>query len=281
MYSKSLLRVGFMETQPDVALKSKSGLARFLSHPITGFVVGIIGIVLAIYFYYAGRTEPKLILLLHPIRSPIVQTGRLSDLSVSLHGKPINGDLTAAQFILWNSGKAPVRHEDILKPIILMTASNCPIYEATIRNVSRDVVGFQLVTNDMASGRLGFDWKILEHNDGASIQILYGGSQKLAFLENGATVVGQRFIPFQILNVSNTNLKQEVGATVVLGFLAWACMSGLKDYFKKFRKALREGKKKNIVDASGGMIFTGGLTILFCLLIFYIFVGNNAPPFGF
>jgi hypothetical protein len=76
--------------------KPRHVIVRFLSHPLTGFAVGIIGIVLAIYFYCAGDKKPKLMFLIHPIRTPIVQAGKLSDVSVSLRGKPINGDLRRA-----------------------------------------------------------------------------------------------------------------------------------------------------------------------------------------
>jgi hypothetical protein len=66
--------------------------------------------------------------------------------------------------------------------VILSTTSNAPIYEVTVRNVSRDVTGFQIITNDIATGHPGFDWKILEHNDGASIQIIYGGLLCFTFM---------------------------------------------------------------------------------------------------
>ena len=268
-----------METQTNAV--SQPGILKVLSHPITGFAVGIFGIVLAIYFYYAARTEPKLILLLHPVRSPIVQAGKLSEITVLFNGKPIRGDLTAAQFIIWNSGKAPVRHEDILKPIVLITASNRPIYEATIRRVSRDVVGFQILTNDMAAGRLGFDWKIMEHNDGGSIQILYGGDQKLAFHDNDPAVIGQRHILYQYLNVDNTSLRQKIVGSVIFGLLGLAVTSGFTDNIKKVRKCVREKKWKGFWDASAAAVFFGALMVMFCFLIVSLFVGNNAPPFDF
>jgi len=252
---------------------------RFMAHPGTGFSIGIIGILLAVYFYYAGDKEPKLFLLIHPVRTPIVQAGKLSDVSVALRGKPINGDLTAAQFVIWNSGKAPVRHEDILKPIVLMTASNIPIYEATIRSVSRDVVGFQLLTNDLAAGQLGLDWKILERSDGATIQILYGGNEKLSFSEVGGIVVGQSRIPFQVLNAQKTN---SVGGWIAIGFfgfLSLACIQLTKDAGKDLRKALAERHWRGCFDASIGVVFFGALILLFSYFVFAMLTGYNAPPF--
>jgi hypothetical protein len=270
-----------METKPEKAKGIFPKIKWFCANPIISFSVGIIGVVLAVYFYYAGNKEPKLIFLLHPVRTPIVQAGKLSDVSVSLRGKPINGDLTAAQFVLWNSGKAPVRHEDILKPLFLVTSNACPIYEATIRSVSRDVIGFQLITNDLASGRLGFDWKILEHNDGAEIQILYGGNQNLKFVEQDGIVVGQKYIPFQIMDVKKTSVVGKLGVAAFFLFLTLVCVSALKENIKKLSLAIRERKIKTIFDFAVGVIFFAGLTLLLGYVTIAVFIPENTPPFGF
>lgn len=270
-----------MEAQSEKATAIPRDLIGLLSHPLTGFTVGVIGILLAVYFYFAGNKEPKLMFLVHPVRTPIVQAGRLSDLSVSLRGKPIIGDLTAAQFIVWNAGKAPVRHDDILKPLILATASNCPIYEATIRKVSRDVTGFQLITNDVAAGRIGFDWKILEHNDGASVQILYGGDQKLNFYENGGVVVGQSHVPFQLLNVNSGSLFKQIAAAAFFFILIVVLAFALKDSIKDLKRAVHERRVKRIFELWVGMIFLFALEWVFGFCLFSVFADNNAPPFNF
>ena len=262
--------------------KTPKWIKGFVSHPITGFFVGIAGIVLAIYFYFAGITKPNLIFLLHPIRTPIVLAGNLSDISVSLRGKPINGNLTAAQFIIWNSGKTPVRHEDILKPIVLLTTSNSPIYKATIRNVSRDVVRFQLITNEMNSGRLSFDWKILEHNDGASIQVLYGGDHKMVFFESDGVVVGQRQVPFEILDVEHQSLKSTVFGVFGFLILALLCAAGTKSCIKELIKAIHNKKNWKLILVNVLMVITCGvITILSCIVALLSFFAKNAPPFDF
>ena len=270
-----------MEARSGKATKTLHGVISLLSHPLTGFAVGAIGVVLAIYFYLADHKEPKLMFLIHPVRTPIVQTGRLSDLSVSLRGEPIMGDLTAAQFVLWNAGKAPVRHDDILKPLVLATSSNCPIYEVTIRNLSRDVIGFKVITNDIAAGRVSFDWKILEHNDGAAIQVLYGGNQNLKFLEGDGVVVGQSHIPFQLLNVSGGSLMKQIGAGAVFLSLAVILALALKDSLKNFVGAIRDRKVKRIIETAIGTAFLGILEWGFCFFLFSVFANNNTPPFNF
>jgi hypothetical protein len=276
-----------METKPDDAESIGAKVKWLCCHPMAGLGVGLIGIILAIYFYIDSLAKPKLILVMHPIRSPIVQAGRLTELSVSFGGKPISGDLTFAQFALWNAGKAPVRHEDILKPIILCTVSNRPIYQATIRNVSRDVVGFQLDTNMLASGRLGLDWRILEHNDGASIQVLYGGDQKLVFVEEGGVVVGQNHIPLQ----PSLAVKRDVSVTplTLIGSIASALLALVASSAKKippaeFKKSIGGRLLEMIVkDRYGGpLIFPyAAMAALMGVLSLLSFVRNFYPPFDF
>jgi len=268
-----------MDTQVGAAPTTWSRIKGFISSPITGFAIGIIGIILAVYFYYVGISEPKLILLIHPVRTPITLAGKLSEISVLLHGKPINGDLTAVQFILWNSGKAPVRHEDILKPVVLLTFSNCPIYEATIRSISRDITSFQLITNDMSSGRLSFDWRILEHNDGASIQILYGGDQKMPFLESGGVLVGQSHIPFEVLNVNQTTFKSAFMMSLIMTILSLFCANIARQGVVSLIKSCKAWNLKQIFDNTFGVLFFGALTVLLAFIAIEAFLTKNAPPF--
>jgi hypothetical protein len=275
-----MLTVVFVEIKSDFTSKNLRKIKKFISHSITGFFIGIIGIILAIYFYFSGIKEPKILFLVHPVRTPIVQVGRLSDLSVSFRGKPVNGDLTAVQFAIWNSGRAPVRHEDILKPIVLV-ASNCPIYEVTIRNVSRDVVGFQLLTNDLALGRLGFDWKILEHNDGASIQVLYGGNPKFVFYEDGGVVVGQNNILCQTFNTDFTSPMITIVFELICFIAACASGIGVKIAIKDLSKAIHNREAGKIFDSSIRLLFCGLVTIAFCAIAWVAFFARNAPPFAF
>jgi hypothetical protein len=69
-----------MDKQSGATTKTSKWIKEFVSHPVTGFVIGITGVILAIYFYFAGITKPNLIFLVHPIRTPIVLAGNISDI---------------------------------------------------------------------------------------------------------------------------------------------------------------------------------------------------------
>jgi hypothetical protein len=97
-------------------------LFAFFSHPLVGIagtIASVISIPLAFYFYRASQHEPRLTYYVHPVRAPLVQTGKMSDFSVVFKGSLLPGDVTAAQIAIWNSGSAPIKSEDILSPVLI------------------------------------------------------------------------------------------------------------------------------------------------------------------
>ena len=230
-------------TSPNDAPK-QGLLLTFFSHPITGFVgvtASVVAIPLAFYFYYGAEKNPKLVLQSHPVRTAIVQANRVSDLSVSFRGKSVTNDVSAVQLVIWNAGKSPIRHEDILQSVTIVSGPNCPILEASIRHTTRPITGFNLITNEIAQGRITFDWKILEHNDGASIQILYAGPPQKLF-ENEGAVIGQNTIPFYFAANRNTGL-QSLSLSGFGAFMLVYTGLFLRSVIKAFKKARITGRK--------------------------------------
>jgi len=160
---------------------------------LIGFGLGIAAsLVAAVVFYVLVESKSRdLSLYINPTKTTIVRSEQTSDLHVLYKGQSVSSDVTALQMAVWNAGKEPIRSEHILAPIVLSTSPRTPILEARIRHVSRSVVGIQLDTGRLADGILPLSWKILEHNDGATIQLIVAGSDKITASIKGV-VEGQR-----------------------------------------------------------------------------------------
>lgn len=135
----------------------------------------MLSLALSVYFYVASKQEPELAYYANPVQAVVVKVGQASRLAVQFDGKPIGSDITTVQVAIWNGGSRAIKKDSILKPIVVSVSGGLPILEATIRKTTREVVGLSLQEGELAKGRLGVSWNILEHDDGAVIQIVYAG----------------------------------------------------------------------------------------------------------
>jgi hypothetical protein len=126
----------------------------------------------------------------NPVKTIVVKAGEASSLRV-LHGElEIRGDVTAAQVAIWNDGTESIRPENVLSPVVILPRPPVPILEAKIRKVSRAIIGAALDNSRIADGVVPVSWRILEHSDGAVIQLIFAGSTATDIAVEG-TVEGQ------------------------------------------------------------------------------------------
>jgi hypothetical protein len=197
------------QTKP--AEPKQQQLLQFFSHPLVGILgslASVVGLLLAVYFYYASFRNRVLTYCFHPVRTVIASPAESSALSVSFGGSPVKDRVSALQIALWNTGSEPIRAEDVLEPVILKAPSGVRILEATIRSLSRPETRFALKTTTIAEGSVGFDWKVLELNDGASIQVIFEGPTDALFTLNGA-IIGQRSIPMRTARLASLKSPSE------------------------------------------------------------------------
>jgi hypothetical protein len=150
----------------------------FFSNPIVGIVgsiASVVGLVLAVYFYHESAKHRELTYLVHPAKAIIVKAGQLTRLSVSIDGRQLSTDVTAAQIAFWNAGKEPIRSDHVLREFTISTQPSVPIIDATVRKSSREVCHIKLDTSREQAGELRISWNILEHNDGGIVQVVFGG----------------------------------------------------------------------------------------------------------
>jgi hypothetical protein len=252
--------------------------------PRQGTIFTVLGVALAIYFYFAGARTRRLTYYVNPIKTIVVKGGEASTLRVLHDGQDIKGDVTAAQVAIWNDGTEPIRAENILSSVRLVLEPAVPILEAKIRKESRDVIGATVDTSHLADGVIPVAWKILEHNDGAVIELIFEGSAETELVVQG-TVEGQP----TVLGVKPPYRIQSPAEQVAWGrrsALRLAVISGGSAVFLLVTWLLRRGLRGSPArDGRGSFLkFVANILLILLFLSFYILwreFRQPGPPFGF
>jgi hypothetical protein len=257
---------------------------RFFSNPIVGVlgsIASILGVGLAVFFYFAQQQGRDLAVLVHPVRVPVVKSGQASQLSVKFDGSDITTDVTAAQVALWNRGRLPIRSENVLRPVRL-TTPGCTILEATLRKQNRDVVGMGLDTSALAEGIVGISWNILEENDGGVIQIIYAGNGSVPIVLQGI-IEGQRDLSRAhyysgAVREPEEQMRSERHAGLLMGWVQIGaaivtCVLAILSY-------IRGGAVRKARWVLAGFILLMSIYLSAGLFIL-LYVSSGGPPFGF
>src|ERR1700674_26097 len=173
-----------------------SWIERAFNNPTVGMVgwaATVLGFLLAFYFYFASRETPDLTYFVSPNRTSIVATGDTPGIAITYKGRELSKNVSAAQIVLWNAGKKPIRHDDVLTPYVITVQGGHPIVTAKIVAVTNPVIEFRLNETNSQAGQLGIDWRVLERNDGAIVQVIYEGDTSVPIELNGVSI-GQRAI---------------------------------------------------------------------------------------
>jgi hypothetical protein len=250
----------------------------FFSNPLVGIigsVASVISLFLAIYFYVEGKETPLLTYYVNPVKAVVVKAGQASRLTTSFDNKIIETDITATQIALWNQGKQAIKKDQILKPIVIYTENNTPILEATIRKTRREVSQLSLNADESQKGRITILWNILEHNDGAVIQLIYAGNPSINIFADGI-IQGQTQIERQSEGAFTSADRRafRVIGYVLLGF--GIVLLIVIAYMELKHKSLQSFNLRDdwIVIVFPLFLFGSSIVLL-------IFSRDLGPPFGF
>lgn len=257
---------------------------------LLGTIFGIIGVILSISFYVAGKKEPELAFMINPIKTSVFSSDKASSIKIYKGQREITEDVTAIQIAIWNQGGRSIRANDILEPIEIYTEPPISIIETKVRNISRDVIKFQIETDAYGQGVIRLKWKILEKNDGASIQVIFSGPKSAKFRIRGI-IEGQTQI-FNLMETPNNieevfsfvfniekgkkkkpfgfdDYKKIANLVTITVFLVSVTilMSGVKAY----------KKKRRITSYIYFILFF----LIFCLSLLYWLMNPPYPPISF
>jgi hypothetical protein len=156
--------------------------------------------------------------------------------------------------------------------------------EAKIRKVSRGVVGAAVDASRLTEGVVPVTWKILEHNDGAVIQLIFAGSTETDIAVDG-TVEGQPTVlhvkPSHKVHSPAEQLALERRQTQVLVALPTiAFLLVLVSWL-----VLRANIRSRTGDESDKLvkIFIWADAVMLCIILLLAWrdLRQPGPPFGF
>jgi hypothetical protein len=260
----------------------RSRAIRWFSNPwvgLLGSIFSVVGVGLAIYFYFVGQAVRRLVYSVNPVKTTVVKGGEASALRVLHNNQEISGDITAAQIAVWNQGALSIRPENILSPVRILLRPKAQILGAKISKATRDVIGASIDRSGLAEGVVGTSWKILEQNDGFVVQLIFAGATETTIALEG-TVERQQGVT-QLMPIDRVRSPAEQLAyrrhVVRLLLITVAIMGAAVSLLTVLTRAYRVRPSRPMMWANVGM---------FCLALAYVLwlmyqMHRAAPPFGF
>jgi len=183
-----------------------------------GYALGIIGIVLSIYFYEISKKERRPTFVIEPIRTEIFNSKKLINSPIRIiksDSQEIKRDLTIIRFYFYNKGKESIKKENILTQIRIKTDPNTKIIDYKILKQARAINEVQLVPIDSTTIEIVF--RILEFNDGFTGELLVEGNSQTD-LKIGGIIEGST--EFSIFPASIYQVISKTFLYFLLGLLA-------------------------------------------------------------
>lgn len=155
----------------------------------TGALIGIIGIVLAVY--YAKRAEkkrgPTFVVSPKKLKLSSGELYTLNDFKVTYKDSAVGKhDLTEILVHFFNSGNLPILTEEVLIPFEIKFPAACLVLDCAVIKQNREITGLTASIGSHAQSVL-LDFALLEPNDGGTVRIVYDGpAEGVAFTFKGS-----------------------------------------------------------------------------------------------
>jgi hypothetical protein len=187
--------------------------------------------------------------------------------------------VTAAQVQIWNNGSESIRPEHVLQEITLVTNPRVPILEATIRRTKRAVSGIALDDSHINDGRLGIRWRILEHGDGAVLQVVYAGRSDNALNIEGF-IEGQPYVLTEMPSTTEPVQSTPDPMSVLVPLTLFAILGSAALAARTWLPRRLPGVTRTLPLDKLWVAFTGQ-TIALAGVWLWLAITTRTPPFGF
>jgi hypothetical protein len=266
--------------------QSNLGFAKRVSQnpwfQISLFIITILSIGITIFVSVISKEKRELVYAINPVRTTVVSSQQASALEIVYKGAQLGDvDINIAQVAIWNKGKQNIKPENILKPIVIRTNPPVRILEASISKYSRDVIGFKIddTQESLAMGTVPVTWHILEHNDGASVQLIYLGSSEIALNVEGVIEGLNEIRPVdlgvKIMSPSEQIKSRQANQWISTGMLVFSALILIMAVFILIYDINRKQLKLR------EQIPNFGFPIAIIIMAIIMFPKAIWPPFGF
>lgn len=180
-------------------------LKAFLSDPLVGTVLGIVGIGLALYTYFRAKHVSRVSYGMRETEVIGTPEAAFTDqLTVLFRGSPVPR-LTTTNLKLWNSGNVTIRSDDFAAgdPLTLTAGAHGEILQVVLVRQTRPVNGAWVIQSDATTAHLGFEF--IDPNDGFEIRVVH--TEHVNVMGIKGTVIG---LPGGLSRVDETNSLKEI-----------------------------------------------------------------------
>lgn len=221
----------------------------FLSQGWVGTIIGILGVVIAIYTYKTTTIGPRLVYTWSSLK--IIGKNEVTPDEIEIYFKGIKVPrVIKTTIIIWNSGNKTIEGSNIVKndPLRLEFSENEEIIGASIIKRTKEFNEVQIVNNLNKENVIDIEFEYLDPKDGVSIEILHTDIKRYPKFKGSI-----KGMPKGILYWGNKSRQREK-KSIILEFISGVASSMLNP--------------KNINQAT---LFTG-ILILLSSIIFPIFL---------
>ncbi|RJX41044.1 hypothetical protein D3P09_03260 [Paenibacillus pinisoli] len=149
----------------------------FLNEGYIGVIIGVIGIILSVYFYRKSLNRPRPAYQMASMRVIEEVSDSNGNIEIMFNGSKVDR-VVKTQVAFWNAGSNTINSHDIVErdPIIIMYSEDSKILNYNIISISRSVNLFRAIINEN-SNQVEVTFDFLDPSDGAIIEIIHNDNK--------------------------------------------------------------------------------------------------------
>lgn len=188
-------------------------LFNFFNQGWVGAIIGIIGVLIAIYTYKSTKIGPRLVFQMNSLK--IIGKNEITPDEITIFYKGIKVPrVIKTTFIIWNSGTKTIDGHNIVKsdPLRLEFKESEEIIGASILKSTKEVNQFEIMNDENKRNVLNIDFEYLDPNDGVTIEILH--TDIMRYPEFKGTIKG---MPDGVVNWGNKSSRSNNNKSSLIG----------------------------------------------------------------